>query len=250
MPYHYIITVGTSLMDVPCFKVDNEPLWQRLLGEDKRLSLAQREQVRTKMERFLNECGDDPDSFISKHPFNENLWKYNKYHFLGAELATLRKIHVTKQHITREDSISLFATKKESASGLCGTFLKKILSDIFPECSITLDYTESLEISQPTTFSDGLREIRDKVKNILSVSNSDTNCWLILSGGYKIVAMMLSQLQMQMHSKFSRKVTVAALHEDSSEGILLLPTPEEGVSVGTGVEDISDPDPDPDPNPI
>jgi hypothetical protein len=248
MPYRYIITVGTSLMEVPCFQLQNEPLWDHLLGEDKRLSLTDREQVRMKMEKFLNECGDDPDSFITKYPFNSSLWEENKYHFLGAELATLRKVHITKQLIKPEDSIDLFATRKESASGQCGVFLKNILTGIFPECSITLDYTESLDISQPTTFSNGLKEIRTKVHTRLNDSVIDTPVWLILSGGYKIVAMMLAQLQTR--PEFSKKVSVAALHEDSSEGILLLPQldidtgakaqTEEGKTLSIPEPDISD----------
>jgi hypothetical protein len=161
------------------------------------------------------ECGNDISRFLQQHPFSRELWEKNKYHLLGAELATLRRIH-NAEYIQDDDLLHLFASKKNTIGGRCGSLLELILKDIFPACSVTLHHFEQLDAEYTGCLKAGLKEVYRAAQEIISGTKADT--WLVLSGGYKAVVMILAQLQMT-HDR----VTIASLHEDTNEGFLSLP---------------------------
>jgi len=221
MAIHYIVTVGTSLLESPCFLKDERlnRLVESLTTGRTEWNPKVRAKIKTMVGDLFSECGNGPEMFLERYPFNEEMWKQGQYRFLGAELATLRKIIVLEQEIQAEDRISLMATPEEDKGGWCGTLLKLILSKLLPKgVTIDVDYTEALDIRVPTTFNRGMEEIRRKVMDLIESTEDDV--WLVLSGGYKVVAMLLAQLQ--IHEIYGTQITVAALHEEGFEGIIRL----------------------------
>ncbi|WP_417913303.1 hypothetical protein [Candidatus Electronema sp. TJ] len=214
MARQYIITVGASLLEAPCFQGDIR--LETLAANDELLDLKKRQEVKNKTKELLSACGDDINKFLQKNPFNRELWEKDKYHLLGAELATLRRIH-NANYIQDDDILHLFASKKNTIGGRCGSLLELILKDIFPACSITLHHFEQLDAEYTGCLKVGLKEAYRAAQEIISGTKADT--WLVLSGGYKAVVMMLAQLQMT-HDR----ITVASLHEDTNEGFLSLPS--------------------------
>ena len=87
---------------------------------------------------------------------------------------------------------------------------------------ISIDFTDALDIKKPTSFTRGLEEIRKKVQNIIARTNENEKAFLVLSGGYKIVAMTLAQLQIGDNS---HRITTVTLHEEGSEKLIRLISP-------------------------
>jgi len=221
MATHYIVAVGTSLLESPCFS-GNERL-DRLV---KSLSTGGTEwnpkvkaKIKTMVGDLFSECGDDPEMFHERYPFNEEMWKQGQCRFLGAELATLWKVHALEGPIQAGDRISLMATPKDALGGWCGTLLNLILPQLLQEVAVDVDYSGELDIRMPALFKQGMKEIRRKVIDL--IESTEDPVWLVLSGGYKVVAMLLAQLQ--IHPKYVTRVTLIALHEEIIEGAIKIP---------------------------